>query len=61
MTEKYPSTVYIKWEEDDEDKFLLAGENPADISESESEIYVGEYVLHRIVLVKNQTRIEEHD
>jgi len=53
--------LYVKVEKDrePEDDFLIVSDNPADLSEAETTIEVGEYELVRKVNLVNQTIIEE--
>lgn len=54
---RFPQKVYIKWEEDEGDSFLLVGEKPEKISNNESETPAGEYVLNRKVVLVNKTEV----
>ena len=59
---KLPKTVYIKVEHDrePEDDFLIASDDPGNLSEPESTIEVGEYQQVRIVKLTNKSYIEEN-
>lgn len=57
--EKFPEKIYIKREYDGDDSYLLCGEEPGDISESEDVIEVGEYQLVRKVNLVSKTIIVE--
>lgn len=55
---KLPETIYVKIEYDGDDDFLIAGEVPSDISESEDSIEVGMYSLVATKTVTNKTILE---
>lgn len=56
---KLTKTLYVKVEKDrePEDDFLIASNDPADLSESETTIEVGQYELVRKVKLTNKTTI----
>lgn len=51
-----PKDIYVKWEQDGDDYFLIAGETPADISELETSIPAGRYILKENITVVNKTK-----
>jgi len=41
----FPKTLYMKWEADGDDSFLVCAENPADHAIVNSKVHVGVYNL----------------
>jgi hypothetical protein len=58
---EFPEKIYVKKEQDGDCEYLIAGEQPADISESEDTTIAGEYRLVRIVSLVNKTEIVEDE
>ena len=55
----FPTEIYVKIENDDDDDYLVAGTAPSEISVSENSIRVGVYDLVEIRTATNKTVLED--
>lgn len=55
---EFPKTIFVKIENDDDEEYLIASENPEGISEQDSEIVAAKYTLEKEVNIINTTTIE---
>uniref|UniRef100_A0A6M3J9F9 Uncharacterized protein n=1 Tax=viral metagenome TaxID=1070528 RepID=A0A6M3J9F9_9ZZZZ len=55
---KFPKKIYVKIEkDDDEDEFLILGQNPSDIADHEDVTKAAVYVLEQEVTLVNLTEV----